>query len=982
MSSLLHTSRFVNYKSCWNILLWVFILLSVTISARAQQKYYRFYTPDDGLPSSTVATNFWERTIFQDKDGFIWMATFGGVSIYDGDKFTNYSVENGRLSADIVFGFFEKEGNEIWAIGSAGVDVFVNRKKVRSVPLLGYMMSNCLRAKDGRILAANGGDVYEIRNYIPQLLASFPHGINMMHEAGDYFLLQDHPADSIYLVDHSFQNIIAKLKGEVFEDRFHRYWYFNSQFYLIDERSLHKGVLKLLAPPAAVSNLNLGGQRLADFLPDRDGFYWMSLEGEKGLIRIDPEGNTMRFDIRAVNLMEDADRNIWMSHPAGFIKFYNKYNDFYGRAEGLPSEAVSCVAEDETNGAAWIAQHQGISCVYKNEVFNFKVPITDWTQVLITSDSLWVAADNLFVYKISYQPAPKLHLLKKWNVPGGKDQIFWLQPDMDGSMIMSKSDNGIYRAAPDGKVQLLLSAFFCPFIIDGDELWTGSFEYKPGHIKAELARWKMIREKDSIHLKLSYRDENFCDGRLNTFTKDVNGNIWISTIHKGVIKLEKQVNDSFITRNYYSREQLSNPWVSQILISKKGEIFVATFCGDFYQLHALKDTFYFENITERCGGIKSTWDFMQDTKGNFWLSTPVGAVHVRNDLYKKAPTPKIIITQLLKNNQPDSSIFLEGTKKFKYYENNLVFGFSAVSFHNESKVLYSYQLIKGNDSAEWSIPQKIHSVSLLSLAPGFYTIKMRAVTAENVWSEVPAHYNFVIAAPFWSTWWFRLFMIGFVLSIVVSLYQYRVSQLKRLVALRTKISRDLHDEVGSTLSGIGIISEVAKQKLANNNLLDVAQSLEKISYHTGEMLGKMSDIIWAVNPQNDSFEKVMNRLKTYARTTMTPLGVQLHFESAKKAEQIGLDMKRLNNIYMICKEAINNAAKYSGCKHLYFSLTNEDHRCDIQIRDDGIGFNAQQIYEGNGLKNMQSRAREMKAGLSIASANEKGTLVKLSVSIT
>src|SRR6185369_13163119 len=121
---------------------------------------------------------------------------------------------------------------------------------------------------------------------------------------------------------------------------FHRYWYFNSQFYLIDERSLHKGVLKLLAPPAAVSNLNLGGQRLADFLPDSDGFYWMSLEGEKGLIRIDPEGNTMRFDIRAVNLMEDADRNIWMSHPAGFIKFYNKYNDFYGRAEGLPSEAV------------------------------------------------------------------------------------------------------------------------------------------------------------------------------------------------------------------------------------------------------------------------------------------------------------------------------------------------------------------------------------------------------------------------------------------------------------------------------------------------------------------------------------------------------------------------------------------------------------------------------------------------------------------
>jgi len=965
------------------VFFWLLLFFSsFSLYAPAQQKYYRFYTSDDGLPSSTVATWFYQKPILQDKNGFIWMGTFGGVSIYDGNKFTNYSVENGGLSNDIVVSFFEKDSNEVWTIEPRSVDIFVNRKKIKSFQSVGFPTSNFLHTKDQRVLIATKGDVYEIKNYTPQQIASFPHSITVMYEVGDYFLVQDHPADSIFLVDHSFQKISGRLKGNIFTDRFHRYWYFNSKFYQLDTLALHNGSFKLMSSPTAISNIKLAGQRLWDFLADIDGFFWIALAGEKGLIRVDPEGNIMRFDMRALKLMEDADRNIWMSHPAGFVKFYNKYNDFYGKAEGLSHEGVTCIAEDQRNGAAWIAQGQGLSCIYKNEVFNLTFPVNQRPPLLIRGDSLWIGDNDLFVYKISYDGKPRMQLLKKWKIPSKSDLIWSMQPDINGSMIFSKSGNGIYRATWNGKLQLLLRILHSPVLIDGDELWTGDFHDKPGNVRSDLFRWKIIREKDSIGLELLRAYENFTDGRLETFTKDAAGNIWIGTINKGVIKLEKQKNDSFIVRNYYSKDQLSNPWVSRILINKKGEIFVATFGGDIYQLHELKDSFYFEDLTDRCGGIKSTWDFIQDAKGNFWISTPVGAVHVGNDLYKKPPAPKVIITGFLKNNQADSSIFTNGANKFRYNENNLVLEFSATSFRDESKVQYSYQIIKGNDSAQWSVPQKIHAVSLLSLAPGSYTIKIKAVTAEKVWSEKPAQYSFIIAPPFWNTWWFRILLVFSIFSIIFSLYQYRVSQLKKLVKVRTKISRDLHDEVGSTLSGIGLLSEVAMQQLDKEKNNEVRSSLLKINSNSDEILEKMSDIVWTINPKNDNFGKVIIRLKSYAKTMTDSLGVQLHFYSDNEMEQFNLEMQKRNNVYLICKEAINNAVKYSECRNLNFSLVQKDHQINISIVDDGKGFDTSGYFDGNGLKNMRSRAKEINADLKMDSEPGRGTSINLYLKFT
>jgi signal transduction histidine kinase len=261
-------------------------------------------------------------------------------------------------------------------------------------------------------------------------------------------------------------------------------------------------------------------------------------------------------------------------------------------------------------------------------------------------------------------------------------------------------------------------------------------------------------------------------------------------------------------------------------------------------------------------------------------------------------------------------------------------------------------------------------------------LRVKALTAEKVWTDVPAEYSFIINPPYWASWWFRILALLVAASVIYLFYRYRINQLKKLLRMRTRISRDLHDDVGSTLSGIGLLSEVAMQQLQNERKSEAMSSLYKINTNSEDMLEKMSDIVWAINPQNDSFEKVINRLKSYAKTTTDSLGVQFHFILEKDLQRLDMDMQKRSNVYLICKEAINNSMKYSGCQHLRFCLEQQDHHVIISIVDDGKGFNVQEDFEGNGLKNMKSRAEEINAQLNLSSEINKGTSMGLFLKIT
>ncbi len=217
------------------------------------------------------------------------------------------------------------------------------------------------------------------------------------------------------------------------------------------------------------------------------------------------------------------------------------------------------------------------------------------------------------------------------------------------------------------------------------------------------------------------------------------------------------------------------------------------------------------------------------------------------------------------------------------------------------------------------------------------------------------------------------------LTKVAGICSERISKYLNEEKLRSKIARDLHDEMGSTLTSINIISKVAMQGVEEEK---IKTYLQKIKDNSGRMMESMSDIVWAINPANDSFEKVIVRMKEFAAEILEPARINYYFSEEGSLDKAQLNLEQRKDIYMIFKEAINNTVKYSGATEVNIVLQKRDDNLRMVIIDNGNGFDPDHLYSGNGLKNMQVRSKEMNAKLRVDSIKGTGTTIILEVAIT
>lgn len=143
------------------------------------------------------------------------------------------------------------------------------------------------------------------------------------------------------------------------------------------------------------------------------------------------------------------------------------------------------------------------------------------------------------------------------------------------------------------------------------------------------------------------------------------------------------------------------------------------------------------------------------------------------------------------------------------------------------------------------------------------------------------------------------------------------------------------------------------------------------------MIENVNDMVWAINPKNDSFENIIKRMKTFASEILGAKDINFNFDFDKNLLQSKMKMDARRNFYLIFKEAINNIAKYSEAANAFVMVLQRENNLKMTIRDDGIGFDMALIQHGNGLNNMQQRAAEMRAQLKIESITNKGTSVEL-----
>lgn len=292
-------------------------------------------------------------------------------------------------------------------------------------------------------------------------------------------------------------------------------------------------------------------------------------------------------------------------------------------------------------------------------------------------------------------------------------------------------------------------------------------------------------------------------------------------------------------------------------------------------------------------------------------------------------------------------------------------------------------MLEGFDK-KWIDLNSENKVSFSNLEAGDYTFRVRATNKPGVWSKEMAFIQMNIIPPFWKRWWFFVLCAFFAAGVAYAIYRYRINELVKLQAIRNKIAQDLHDNVGSTLSSISVYSQVAKIYKQQQKEQQLQDTLEKISETSSEMISEMNDIVWAINPRNDQMDVMLQRMQSYAKPLLASKDIRLSFTYDPAVQLLNLEMTKRKNFYLIFKEAINNVLKYAQCKNLEVKISNTQHHIEMLVKDDGVGFDfasmkvkASQSLSGNGLRNMQMRAKEMKGNLTINSSLGEGTTIKL-----
>lgn len=532
------------------------------------------------------------------------------------------------------------------------------------------------------------------------------------------------------------------------------------------------------------------------------------------------------------------------------------------------------------------------------------------------------------------------------------------------------------------------STVWYPFTSDIKEdtkgdLWIGTveglFRFDP-----KKESWTHFKNKpnDSTSLPLNVIF-SLCNDNLN---KNI---LWIGTNGAGLVRFDRETGKCI---QYDHRIGLPNNVIYGILPDKKNNLWLSTNKGLARFNPATKDV---KTFTVR-DGLQSNefnrYSYCQLHDGKLAFGGMNGLnIFDPEEIEESTFQPHVNFTGFRIGNvdvpiNSSGSAFEGnfadgGTIRLDHTSNFITFTYASSDYTATDKIQYSY-ILEGQDQ-NWMPATKLNEATYTNLYPGTYHFKIKSTNSDGVWSPHSSTITVIIDPPWWGTWWFRSFAVLMVAIAIYGLYRYRLREALKLLSLRNRIASDLHDEIGSTLSSISLYSEAAKQMMQGNK--EAEKVLNRINSNTTEMMEAMSDIVWAINSKNDQLDNVVNRMRSFAVQVSEARQFNLHFAENKDLPNMPLDMYERKNLYLIFKEAVNNAAKYSSCNNLWISFINKNNILEMKVKDDGKGF----IYPpsddsavkrgGNGLLNMQKRASDLGGTIMIHSKIDKGTEIILKI---
>lgn len=360
-----------------------------------------------------------------------------------------------------------------------------------------------------------------------------------------------------------------------------------------------------------------------------------------------------------------------------------------------------------------------------------------------------------------------------------------------------------------------------------------------------------------------------------------------------------------------------------------------------------------------------------------------------DSIKENSHVPPVVIAGFRKLDKPvdiREAMGRSGAIELSYKEDFFSFEFAALDFVRPEKNQYAYKL-EGFDR-DWVYCGTRRSATYTNLDGGEYVFRIKGSNNDGVWNEEGTSIAVIITPPFWATWWFRIPAIVVLLGIVGKTVRYvekrklmrRIEQLELERALeneRARISQDMHDEVGSSLSEISILGELARKKPE-----EAETYIQQISERAAEVIDSVSEIVWAMNPSNDTLDSLVARVRRHAVKYLGLANISCRFDAPDVVPGLPLHAELRRNLFLVVKEALHNVVKHSAATEVSISVKCSEGNLEIFVSDNGRGFVLNdRLGTGNGLSSMNKRIADAGGTLRIDSMPGRGTLVAIQATL-
>ncbi len=716
------------------------------------------------------------------------------------------------------------------------------------------------------------------------------------------------------------------------------------------------------------------------------GVFWYSADGKYRQISKE-QGLSSAF---VLSLCMDREGNLWVGTDGGGLdrikkkKFNSPDNHHSWAAQSLSGDA---------QGGLWAAFNaHGVTCWVTNSARDFGVGqgSNAWTVLVDRKQRIWVGTrgEGLFQFQADrFQPAPgsgslSLQILALfesqdgrlwagtqnglacWNERGwtiyttrdglSDNSICAIAEDAEGGLWVGTEGRGLncfragkfitYQAEPKG---LPGNDISCLYLDPDGVLWVGT----SGHGLARYYRGRWTRYST---------DNGLASNSIDYIIEDRGGCLWIGS-NAGLMRLQKKSLNDFA-----------------------GGTAGSISCRTYGEADGLP--------TRECSA-GSQPAACRTLDGRLWFPTTKGLISVNPaELMPNHQPPAVMIESVLVEGREQKTNRLDSTWNQSIlvppgYE-RLEIHYTGLNFTVPDAVRFKYRL-EGHEAA-WTEAGDTRVAYYSNLSPGHYYFHVTASNEDGVSNETGSVLEITVRPRFWQTGWFLAAIIVFFLGLVVAVVRYLSTQklhrqlqaLKQQEALekeRSRIARDLHDQLGANLTQVALLGEMAESD--KNSPAEIESHAQQISQTARETTRSLDEIVWAVNPSNDTLDGLMNYACKYAQEYLALASLRYRADVPAQLPAIPIPPEVRHNVFLAFKEAVNNVVKHAQASEVWIRLQLQSGHFVLSIEDNGRGLDGNAAKSRNGLRNMRKRMEDIGGQFETGTASGRGTIVRLTVPV-